>query len=154
MLFALIFVFQCDHQDCGKDFHKRNQLKTHKCEHQQLLPYQWVATHVMQPTFSLICTWPAKILTFFLFKFLYIVVPSVAVQENFPLMENWSIMRECMEVCWQQENLFILIGVFNLGGGKTLSLLQDTLVRMKSVLFRERRGQNIWSTEKNIKVWM
>lgn len=118
MLFALIFVFQCDHQDCGKDFHKRNQLKTHKCEHQQLLPYQWVATHVMQPTFSLICTWPAKILTFFLFKFLYIVVPSVAVQENFPLMENWSIMRECMEVCWQQENLFLLIGVFNLGGKK------------------------------------
>ncbi|KAG8009460.1 Transcription factor IIIA [Nibea albiflora] len=29
----------CDHQGCGKDFHKRNQLKAHTFEHLQLLPF-------------------------------------------------------------------------------------------------------------------
>uniref|UniRef100_A0A8C8E1M3 Transcription factor IIIA n=1 Tax=Oryzias sinensis TaxID=183150 RepID=A0A8C8E1M3_9TELE len=31
--------FNCDHKGCGKEFHKRNQLKTHMCEHQPLLPF-------------------------------------------------------------------------------------------------------------------
>lgn len=39
LAFSLIF-FQCDHQGCGKNFIKRNQLKAHKCEHQELLPFQ------------------------------------------------------------------------------------------------------------------
>ncbi|KAM6908182.1 general transcription factor IIIA, b [Lycodopsis pacificus] len=29
--------YQCDHQGCGRDFNKRNQLKAHKCEQHQLL---------------------------------------------------------------------------------------------------------------------
>ncbi|RVE58798.1 hypothetical protein OJAV_G00197820 [Oryzias javanicus] len=31
--------FHCDHEGCGKEFHKRNQLKAHMCEHQPLLPF-------------------------------------------------------------------------------------------------------------------
>uniref|UniRef100_UPI0037E7760A general transcription factor IIIA, b n=1 Tax=Semicossyphus pulcher TaxID=241346 RepID=UPI0037E7760A len=31
--------YQCDHKGCVKDFNKRNQLKTHKFEHQQVLPF-------------------------------------------------------------------------------------------------------------------
>ncbi|KAM9712609.1 general transcription factor IIIA, b [Menidia menidia] len=31
--------YECDHQGCGKKFNKRCQLKAHKCEHQQGLPF-------------------------------------------------------------------------------------------------------------------
>ncbi|XP_067107556.1 general transcription factor IIIA, b [Osmerus mordax] len=31
--------FKCDHLGCGKDFKKKYQLSTHKCEHSQLLPF-------------------------------------------------------------------------------------------------------------------
>ncbi|XP_034561993.1 general transcription factor IIIA, b [Notolabrus celidotus] len=30
----------CDHKGCGKDFNKRNQLKAHKGDHQQILPFR------------------------------------------------------------------------------------------------------------------
>ncbi|XP_075936307.1 general transcription factor IIIA, b isoform X1 [Anarhichas minor] len=32
--------YQCDHQGCGRDFNKRNQLKAHKCEQHQLLLFR------------------------------------------------------------------------------------------------------------------
>ncbi|KAF7669286.1 hypothetical protein LDENG_00203020 [Lucifuga dentata] len=31
--------YQCDHEGCGRDFSKRNQLNSHKCEHTQILPF-------------------------------------------------------------------------------------------------------------------
>uniref|UniRef100_A0A3Q3LSB8 Transcription factor IIIA n=1 Tax=Mastacembelus armatus TaxID=205130 RepID=A0A3Q3LSB8_9TELE len=31
--------YECRHQDCGKRFNKRNQLKAHEPEHQELLPF-------------------------------------------------------------------------------------------------------------------
>ncbi|XP_059182836.1 general transcription factor IIIA, b [Centropristis striata] len=31
--------YKCAHQGCGKVFNKRNQLKAHTCEHQQILPF-------------------------------------------------------------------------------------------------------------------
>ncbi|KAG7524479.1 transcription factor IIIA [Solea senegalensis] len=34
--------YQCDYKGCGKDFSKRNQLKSHKVEHGQLLPFHCV----------------------------------------------------------------------------------------------------------------
>ncbi|XP_034416224.1 general transcription factor IIIA, b [Cyclopterus lumpus] len=31
--------YECDHQGCSRYFNKRNQLKAHKCEHQELLAF-------------------------------------------------------------------------------------------------------------------
>lgn len=40
LLLHSLVIFQCNHQGCGKDFHKKNQLKAHKHYHQELLSFQ------------------------------------------------------------------------------------------------------------------
>lgn len=37
-----LFLHQCDLAGCGKEFRKRNQLKTHKCEHTKSFAFAWV----------------------------------------------------------------------------------------------------------------
>nr|XP_020455669.1 transcription factor IIIA [Monopterus albus] len=37
---ARVHHHQCDHPDCGKCFNKKYQLKAHKLEHQELLPFR------------------------------------------------------------------------------------------------------------------
>lgn len=40
-------LFQCDHWGCEKSFSKRNQMKAHQGEHQNILPFWSVAPHVI-----------------------------------------------------------------------------------------------------------
>lgn len=38
--FIFVAVFQCDYEGCVKTFRKNNQLKAHKCEHTNQLPFE------------------------------------------------------------------------------------------------------------------
>lgn len=88
--FEMLTFFQCDHEGCGKEFHKRNQLKAHMCEHQPLFAFQWVTN----ATNAFICG---------IYLLLLIVVDFLDVLKNFSAMEKGSTMRKCIKVGWQTQ---------------------------------------------------